>query len=129
MADGRETVDRFVSDPADTRAEASRLLATDEQELFAALVPVVDQEELHSFNDVVARGRQIFRRAFLDTRDVVCPVYQKHRLDSDESDLALLIAGSLVGQTVLGGIPVVPLAALMVKIGLGKLCAAETVDA
>jgi hypothetical protein len=117
-----------MTDPLPTPSETHRLLATTEADLFAALVPPDDRSELHSYEDTVARGRQLFRRAFLNTRDAVCPLYRAHAPNSDEADLVVLIAGSLVGQAALGGIPVVPLATLMVKIGLAKLCATEATD-
>lgn len=105
-------------------------LAADPDELFAALVPDAERAELHSFGGTVARGRIIFRHAFLQVRDVVCPIYERTgRGSGDEIQLITLIVGSLVGQVALGGIPLVPLAALMVKIGLGKLCATQAAPA
>jgi hypothetical protein len=113
-----------MSYPPAGHADGRQALAADEAELFAMLVPAEEQEQLHSFDGIVARGRMIFRQAFLDTRDTVCPLYRrKAGLTDDEAQLVMLIAGSLLGQAVLGGVPVVPLAALMVKIGLAQLCA------
>jgi hypothetical protein len=107
--------------------QAETLLSASEEELFASLVPDSEKAGLNSFDGVVARGRIIFRSAFINVRHVVCPIYKKQGAAmGDEVQLVTLIAGSLVGQAVLGGIPIVPLAALMVKIGLSRLCASWT---
>jgi len=96
-------------------------LSTSQDELFASLVPASERAELYSFDGLVARGRAIFRGTFLSVQQIVCPIYKKSDMD-DEVQLVTLLVASLAGQAALGGIPVVPFAALMVKIGLSRLC-------
>lgn len=107
-----------MSDPG---REAEISLAASQEELFASLVPASEKAELYSFDGIVARGRAIFRSSFLSVRHVVCPIYKEAGMD-DQVQLVTLLVGSLVGQAALGGIPIVPFAALMVKIGLSRLC-------
>jgi hypothetical protein len=106
-----------------TADQATAILATSEEELFGLLVPEAEKRELHSFDGVVARGRIIFRGAFLNVRDQVCALRNPEGENfSNEVDLLALIATAIVGQISLAGIPVVPMAALILKIGLEKLC-------
>jgi len=107
--------------------EVETLLRSSEEDLFAALVPDAEKQELHSFDGVVARGRIIFRGAFLDVQDTVCAFRAKQGdTMGNQIDVVAMVATAIVGQVSLAGIPAVPLAALMVKIGLGKLCATWT---
>lgn len=107
------------------RPEVEISLATSQDELFASLVPVSERAELYSLDGLVARGRVIFRSAFLSVQQIVCPIYKTTDMD-DEVQLATLLVASLAGQAALGGIPVVPFAALTVKIGLSRLCESWT---
>jgi hypothetical protein len=51
----------------------------------------------------------------------VCPTYQRRKSTiSDEVQ-----AAALVGAPVAAGLPVIAMAALMAKIGLGRLCAED----
>jgi hypothetical protein len=104
--------------------EVETLLQASESDLFAALVPEAEKQELHSFDGVVARGRIIFRGAFLDVQDTVCG-FRAGQGDTmnTQIDLVAMVATAIVGKVSLAGIPAVPMAALIVKIGLGKLCA------
>jgi hypothetical protein len=106
-----------------SEAEAKALLEAPEDELFRFLVPEAEKVELHSFDGISARGRIIFRAAFLDVRDQVCALRGKAgQTFGNQVDLLALIAAAIVGQVSLLGIPAVPMAALILKIGLGKLC-------
>jgi hypothetical protein len=110
--------------PQVSPGEVEILLKTSEDDLFAALVPEAEKQELHSFDGVVARGRIIFRGAFLDVQDTVCAFRAKQGdTMNNQIDVVTMVATAIVGQVSLAGIPAVPMAALMVKIGLGKLCA------
>ena len=109
--------------------EVATSLAASEDDLFASLVPAAEQNELYSFGGLVARGREIFQATFRRVQDTVCPIYREQEATvGDEVQLVALIAGSIVGQLALAGIPAVPLAALAVKIGLSRLCAPEALD-
>lgn len=103
--------------------EAERLLSASENDLFGMLVPEEEKDQLHSFEGVVARGRIIFRGAFLEVQNTVCAFEEDQGGTLDKQiDLVAMVATAIVGQVALAGIPAVPLAALIVKIGLGKLC-------
>ena len=106
------------------------LIGKSENDLFAMLVPQNERGELHSFDGMAARGRVIFRSAFAEVKQSVCGLYKSQGSSvGNEIDLISLVAGAIAGSITIAAIPVIPLATLIVKIGLGRLCVASgTVD-
>jgi hypothetical protein len=101
--------------------EASHYLSMEEDDLLAALVP--DDQRLFGPGAIVSRGRQIFVAAFERVKDKVCPVYQQHAgMVEGSLELTVLLVPVLVSTPALDPIPVLPFAALLVKMGLGELC-------
>jgi hypothetical protein len=128
MPDHQESIESTDGSMIDMD-EVITSLSTSEDDLFARLVPAAEQDELYSFDGLVARGREIFKATFRRVQDTVCPIYRMQEATlGDEVQLVALIAGSIVGQLALAGIPAVPMAALAVKIGLSRLCPPEVVD-
>lgn len=107
-----------------TGERARTYLAMDEDDLFGALVPDTERDaQMYSLQGMTARGKQIFRAVFPKAKAVVCDAYRAHR-DSEGTtvDLVVLLATSLAGSPILVGVPALPFAALVVRIGLAELC-------
>ncbi|HEX9173960.1 MAG TPA: hypothetical protein VF861_15010 [Telluria sp.] len=104
------------------RDDAHTLLAQSEEELFVQLVPEDERQELYSQEGIIARGRLIFRSLFMSCRDRICELYAHSDAKRDEVELLKLVAGVLISKAVVTSVPVIPAAALAVKIGLAQLC-------
>jgi hypothetical protein len=109
-----------------TLAEIRRHVAMDTNDLYALIVPDAVRAQGFSRGGLVAHGQAIFRERLDQARAAVCPAYQRRKSTiSDEVQAAALVATALVGAPVAAGLPFIAMAALMAKIGLGRLCAED----
>lgn len=104
--------------------ELDRLFALPEKELYGLLVP-----ECSAFNEQgrINAGKEVLQRILSQCREKVCMTYRANKSAvRDSADLAKLLTDSLqVGIAIAGlKVPVIPVAVLLVKIGLEKLCPA-----
>lgn len=117
-----------MSEISFTTQEAEKYLAMDEDSLFAILVPEAGGQ-LYSQGGLIAKGKERFRKVFILVRDNVCSVYREHDSTIDNTvDLTILIATAISVTPIVATVPVLPFAALLVKIGLGELCREEKKD-
>jgi hypothetical protein len=113
-------------DESALRRELQPYLALTEEQLLAALVEE-DAAVAYSLKGRVARGRQIFGDLLQDLRHRVCASYKAHEKTTDNAlDAAALVAGALLAVPDFANIPVLPLAAIVAKIGLPQFCAGQT---
>jgi len=105
------------------REEATKYFNMDEAELYALLVPEHVRQTLFTKDGVVLRGREIFYTTFAKVRETICRQYATApQITSHAIDLVVIISDALASSPNLVGIPVLPMAALIVKIGLEELC-------
>lgn len=109
-------------DDAIFQAEFARFDALSVDELYAALAPVGSASDL---NGRVVAGKEVMLRLMGSGRQHICKAYQERKtLVRDGADLAKALAEYL--PTILGIIglklPVVPVAVLLIKVGLEGLC-------
>jgi hypothetical protein len=101
------------------KAEIASYLELDEDELFSLMVPENIRQQGYSKKGIVARGKSIFAMRLKAAREVVCGNYNKLDDKSKHSiDLVVLVANTLLALEM----PALPMAVLIVKIGLDKLC-------
>ncbi|RJQ69173.1 MAG: hypothetical protein C4519_21985 [Desulfobacteraceae bacterium] len=107
------------------RKEAERLLGLDEVDIYAYLVA---EDGLFDAGGRRAKGMQLFRSHISTLQSLLCSKYVKEgtRGIGNKVDLAVLLATALVGAPKLVDIPLIPLAVLVVKIGLDEFCGAAT---
>jgi hypothetical protein len=102
------------------RQEAAAYLEKSVPELYA-LMPVAGGENTargFSLDD----GRSVFEARLEEVKPAVCKAYWGRPVTlADAIDLTVLVVGVLV-TIPMGGVPVVPMAALIVKIGLRNIC-------
>src|SRR5579863_6976520 len=110
-----------------TPGEAEKYLEMNEQELYSLLVPAqVREEQAFSKDALVLRGRTIFAACLRDTRKIVCEQYRaRGEALKNSLDLVVLVAAGLAVTPTMVGIPILPMAALLVKIGLSEVCRDE----
>ncbi len=104
-------------------ANASQYLAYNEEDLYAMLVPEHLRRQAYSKEGLIARGHEIFVSKIKQLQSLICKQYTG-RGDTIKSsiDLTLIVATAIVGAPAMLGIPVLPVAALIVKIGLEEIC-------
>jgi hypothetical protein len=108
---------------APTREEAARYLARSTDDLYTLIPPGPDGG--YAKGNPLEAGRIAFEGKLREVRPAVCNAYwSRPGSTNDAIDLTVLVAGVLVSLP-LGGIPVLPMAALIVKIGLRELCPAK----
>ncbi len=108
------------SDDAALRQEAAACLEKSLPELYA-LMPVADAAGTAKGFTLEA-GRQVFEAKLEEVKPAVCEAYWGRPVTlTDAIDLTVLVVGVLIAAP-LGVIPVVPMAALIVKIGLRNIC-------
>jgi hypothetical protein len=101
--------------------EAEKLLALDEQALYEMLVPA--SQQVFSKEGMVAKGRSIFASRLAAARGAVCRQYTERGANVRNSiDLTVLVGAALLAAPAMDGIPILPMAALIVKIGLEEVC-------
>jgi hypothetical protein len=106
-----------------SREEAKRLLELGDDELYPLLVPEQARGQVYSKDGLLARGRSIFVARVNDVRTVVCGQYSRRGSTVKNSiDLTVLLATAILSAPTLLGIPALPMAALLVKIGLEEFC-------
>jgi hypothetical protein len=101
-----------------TRDDIRGYLDLDLDELYRLLVPADDQE-LYSRGGPIARGQAIVRARAAAIRRAVCP---QRAANLDSLDLGVLIASALAADPQLGRLPVLPLTAVLLKIGVDSFC-------
>jgi len=93
-------------------------LGKDLDELYELCVPA-DEQGLYSKGGLIARGESIVRARAAAIRAAVCP---ERAAKLDTLDLGVLVAGTLAADPMLGRLPVLPLTAVVLKIGLDSFC-------
>ncbi len=101
-----------------TAEDVRGYLGRDLDDLYALLVPSEDKE-LYSRGGLIARGQSILRARAEAIRRVACP---QRAANLDTVDLGVLIATSLAADPALGRLPALPLAAILLKVGLDSFC-------
>jgi hypothetical protein len=105
----------------DQRRVMNGLLQENPEDLYTELVS--DSEGLFSFQGRILRGKEIFDHVWPRLRGTVCPIYEQNKESVHGLlDFATLLAEALQGHPAMGEIPIPPVAALIVKIGLEELC-------
>lgn len=106
-----------------SRQEAETYLNMDESALFSLLVPeTVRNQDVFTAEGLIARGRQIFTSKLKDAQQSVCTAYlSRKETVKGATELTILVAGALLSVSHLG-VPIVPMAVLIVRIGLEELC-------
>jgi hypothetical protein len=102
-----------------TRDDIRPYLELELDDLYGMLVPSDEEDLLFSRGGLVAAGKSIVRTRMTAIRRAVCP---QRAANQDSLDLGVLIAGALSAAPMLAGVPVLPLTALLLKIGLDSLC-------
>jgi hypothetical protein len=106
--------------------EVVRHLMMSESDLFASLVPE-SGEVAFSERGRQTQGRKLFEEVKEQIKATVCPVYKRQsKAISNSTDLVVLVGTALIGSVTVSGIPLLPLSALLVKIGLDVLCPRDT---
>ncbi|MBV9359687.1 MAG: hypothetical protein JO023_29605 [Chloroflexi bacterium] len=102
------------------RQEAADYLEKSLPELYA-LMPV-EQGAGSAKGFSLEAGRSVFEARLEEVKPAVCKAYWGRPVTlADAIDLTVLVVGVLVSIP-MGGVPVVPMAALIVKIGLRDIC-------
>jgi hypothetical protein len=99
--------------------ELSTYVDLDLDELYTLLLPG-DEKVLFSRGGAIARGQSIVRTRMNAIRRAVCP---NRDADLDTLDLGILIATSMAADPSLGHLPLLPLTAIVLKIGIDSFCA------
>jgi hypothetical protein len=97
------------------RRDAERYLNDSMDNLYVLMAPSVDA------GNPLDTGREAFEERWREAKPVVCQTYWSHPGIDNAIDLTVLIAGALLTLPT-GGIPVLPMAAIIVKLGLHELC-------
>jgi hypothetical protein len=102
--------------------QGAQFLERDTADLYGMLVPeTLRAGRLYSREGLAARGRQIFMSVLEDTKESICEQYRKRKETiGDSVQLMALIGGVLLAVHV--AVPIMPMAALVVKIGINELC-------
>jgi hypothetical protein len=103
-----------------TRREAERYVNDSMSNLYMMLAPATDASGGTTENPLEA-GRDAFEAKLREVKPVVCNAYLSHPGAESAIDLTVLIASVLL-TIPMGGIPVLPMAAIIVKIGLREIC-------
>ncbi|HXO22730.1 MAG TPA: hypothetical protein VOA87_22645 [Thermoanaerobaculia bacterium] len=112
------------------REEVKSFLDLGEQELYGLLVPERARQQLNSPGALMARGKNIFLSRASEVRSIVCRQYKQRGTSMKNTiDLTVLVATALLASPAMLGIPVLPMAALLVKIGLEEFCRSVTPEA
>jgi hypothetical protein len=108
------------SSEAALRREAAAYLEKSLPELYA-LMPV-EHAEGTAKGFTLEAGMRVFEAKLEEVKAAVCQAYWGRPVTlTDALDLTVLVVGVLIAAP-LGVIPVVPMAALIVKIGLRNIC-------
>ena len=101
------------------KAEIASYMELNEDELYSLMVPENVRQQGYSKKGIVARGKSIFAMRLKEAREAVCAKYNKLDDKSKHSiDLAVIVANVLLRLQM----PALPMAVLIVKIGLDELC-------
>lgn len=105
--------------------QLAEYLAMDEDELLTLLVPK-SQHQAFSRDGLIVRGRQVFEVAWAGVQKQICAKYQEQKDSITLSiDGLAMIAAAIGGAATLSGLPLYPFAAIVLKIGLNRLCPRE----
>ncbi len=101
------------------RQEAADYLEKSVPKLYA-LMPDGGEGSARDFS--LEAGRSVFEARLEEVKPAVCKAYWGRPVTlTDAIDLTVLVVGVLL-TIPMGGVPVVPMAALIVKIGLRNIC-------
>lgn len=99
-----------------------KYLQKSENDLYVELIPEHLREEMYDERGLVIRGKQIFRSTIERVKSTICPEYRARQdTISNSADLVALLIDSLTA--VAGNIPVLTIATLIAKTGIGEICA------
>ena len=107
--------------------DAEKVVSLDEDEPYTLLVPASD---LHAYSrgGLIVRGNAIFKARVAEVRSIVCRQYHQRGANLKNAiDLTVLIGTALLAAPAMAGVPALPMAALLVKIGLEELCRDEPI--
>jgi hypothetical protein len=103
------------------------LLTLSEDDLYALLVSKTNHTDFYSRDSIVSRGKALCVSYVKRCRTVVCESYRNNGTQiSNKIDLACLIGEAIASVPDLAHVPTLPLAALIVKIGLENICRSAT---
>jgi hypothetical protein len=102
-----------------TRDDIRPYLDMNLDDLYGMLVPTDEKDLLFSRGGLVASGKSIVRARVTAIRKAVCP---QQAANQDSLDLGVLIASALAADPMLGRLPVLPLTAVLLKIGIDSFC-------
>lgn len=109
--------------PAQSTLNLSDCLQLSEEELFIMLAPPQQGWELGNKGQRISRGKEIFREVLRQSRSTICEHYSKNKeVVKGTVDLGNLVLLAMTHSVTLAGISLVPAAAIIVKIGLAKVC-------
>ena len=105
--------------------DVEKYLIMNEDELYALLVPdhLRRSEHLYSRSGLIARGKEIFNYKLKYIQETICKNYNSYKdMKNDIVALVTLLANAFSNEPQFAGIPVIPIAVLITKIGLDKIC-------
>ena len=102
-----------------SRDEAEGYLQMGEDDLYEMLVPEHLKEQLFSREGVVDQGKQLFVNALRSSRSAICRQYAASK-DSVRDSVELM--GVVLAAIPALHCPLLPVAALVVKIGIDQIC-------
>jgi hypothetical protein len=102
--------------------EAQQFLDMSEDDLFILLGESTGDSNLYSKDGLLVRGKNIFGEIFQRYRNQICPVYQGQKASVENGvDLVVVIMQTISSSTV-AGVPILPVIAIAIKLGLDRLC-------
>lgn len=110
------------------KRELDLILNKSLDELYTDLVDLDEKSPLRSSNtsmkELVKAGRLRFEEIKDDIIDIICTstFFEKVNSDTNEKELILLVADGLIGTYGNTGMPILTISAVVVKIGLTRLC-------
>ena len=112
-----------------TPQDISRLLQLDSADLYLLLLNEQAEKQLYSKEGRIAQGQNVFATRFRRVRDELCSQYRARGTKIDNLiDLTALIATVLLASQKIEDTFILPMAALISKIGLQELCPEEEKD-
>ena len=91
-------------------------------QLYAELAP---KDVAFDFNGRIAAGKEVLQRVLREGRGPVCRAYRANKSTvNDSGELIKIVTESLKAVVAVAGlkIPVIPLAVILFKLGLDRLC-------
>jgi hypothetical protein len=102
--------------------EMERLLSLDINELYPMLI-AGDDSTVYSKMGSVVRGKEIFLQILPGIKEKICvPYISRTSRAKSLIDLVVLVATAISGAIEVKNIPLIPLASIIVKLGLDEIC-------